>query len=218
MDLEERGYTDGRGVLPEEGAHDEGGCLAPPLEGGAIGIGVGEEENLMSPEGVELIDLYFSQSSCGEPQALRVLLAEDERAFLGFYYTYGPVGGVLAFRVTEEMKAEEAVGGGVGAWRCVVTTGEEGGYPGGMMGFVFHPMTVGMVVHDLTVVDTSFVVYLPEDHTTLFGAADEITAGGMEHLFMGEKACMDDCFAELVIDRLALLPEVGGGMGGDEHR
>ena len=63
------------------------------------------------------------------------------------------------------MQSEEAVRGFVGSVGEGVPAAEEGGDPRRMMRLVLQTMTVGAIIHDLTVSDTLFLVDLPEDDT-----------------------------------------------------
>ena len=60
-------------------------------------------------------------------------------------------------------------------------------------------VTVGLVVHDLSGMDTLLVVDLPEDDTSLLGTAKAIAVGCMAQLGFGEVAGRDGGFAELGI-------------------
>ena len=52
-------------------------------------------------------------------------------------------------------------------------------------------MTVGLVVHDLTGMDTLLVIDLPEDDTTVFGAAKAIAGRCMTQLRFRQIASRD---------------------------
>ena len=65
------------------------------------------------------------------------------------------------------------------------------------MGFV--AVTVGLVVHDLASTDLLLVVDLPEDDSTVLGAAEAIAGCCVVQLGFGEIASRDGGFAELGI-------------------
>ena len=70
----------------------------------------------------------------------------------------------------------------------------------------FVAVTVGAVVHDLTVVDASFMVNLPEDDSPAVGCSQAITLSSMLHLLLGEDAVGDQGIAEDGVDGQCLLP------------
>ena len=98
------------------------------------------------------------------------------------------------------MEAEEAV-------LEFVVGGEvrfrEGVDPGWVVGFV--AMTVGLVVHDFAGMDTLLVIDLPEDDTTVLGAAKAIAGRCMTQLRFRQIASRDDGLTELGIQRKRFL-------------
>lgn len=66
-------------------------------------------------------------------------------------------------------------------------------------------MTVGLVVHDLTGMDTLLVIDLPEDDTTVFGTAKAIAGRCMTQLRFRQIASRDDGLTELGIQRKRFL-------------
>ena len=66
-------------------------------------------------------------------------------------------------------------------------------------------MTVGLVVHDLTGMDTLLVIDLPEDDTTVLGAAKAIAGRCMTQLRFRQIASRDDGLTELGIQRKRFL-------------
>ena len=75
------------------------------------------------------------------------------------------------------MKAKKAVLEGEAIGELVL---EDGVNPGGVEGFV--TVTVGLVVHELAIMDPQLLVNLPKDDGAVAGGAKTVTLGGMAHL------------------------------------
>ena len=72
------------------------------------------------------------------------------------------------------MKAKKAVLEGEAIGELVL---EDGMNPGGVEGLV--TVTVGLVVHQFTGVDTLLLVNLPEDDTSVLGATEAVAVGSV---------------------------------------
>ena len=201
MLLQDRTDTDGRRALPEHRVHHLPGDVAPRPERLAVGVGVGEEHDLTPSERAQLVGLQLTQSACRQPDVLRIVLRQDDCRLLGLY------DGHVAARRPQQMQAEEAVCALVPAV-VAVPPFQEGVNPGGVVRLI--PVTVGAVVHHLTVVSPPLMVYLPEDDAALSRGPEEIAAGGVHHLQEREIAVADHRLAELTVDRQALLNDRGG--------
>ena len=94
-----------------------------------------------------------------------------------------------------------------------MTFGQEIAHPGRWSLFV--AVTVGVVVHDLTVVDTALLVYLPEDDTTAFRGAQPITQDGMEELLECQVPHVEDGLTELTLYRQAGIDHGPGVVEGE---
>ena len=89
------------------------------------------------------------------------------------------------------MEAEEAVLEGEAIGKLVL---EDGMNPGGVEGLV--TVTIGLVVHQFTGVDTLLLVNLPENDAAFFRGAEAVAIGGVVHLLGGEEAFIDEGLAE----------------------
>ena len=103
------------------------------------------------------------------------------------------------------MKAKKAVLEGEAIGELVL---EDGVNPGGVEGLV--TVTIGLVVHQFTSVDTLLVVDLPEDDAAFFGGAETVTVGSVVHLRVGEVALRDEGLAESGLSGEGFVNEVGG--------
>ena len=78
MLFEEPADADGRRSLPEGRGHHLLRRLVPVAIGQAVGVGIGEEDDPVPPEGTELIDLEFIETACSQPDVLGIVLAQDD--------------------------------------------------------------------------------------------------------------------------------------------
>ena len=103
------------------------------------------------------------------------------------------------------MESKEAVLEGEAIGELVL---EDGVNPGGVEGLV--TVTVGLVVHKFTGVDTLLFIDLPEDDAAFFGGTEAVAVGSVVHLRVGEVAFIDEGLAEGGLGGEGFLDEVGG--------
>ena len=103
------------------------------------------------------------------------------------------------------MKAKETV---LEIEACRELVLEDGMNPGGVEGLV--TVTVGLVVHKFTGVDTLLLVNLPEDDAAFFGGAEAVAVGSVVHLRGGEVTLRDEGLAEGRLSGEGFVDKVGG--------
>ena len=95
------------------------------------------------------------------------------------------------------MGAEEAVGGMEGVLRDAEVLLEEKHHPRGVS--VLQTVAVGTVPHELAIVDLTGLIDLPVDDGIVFGTAQTIAQGSMDHLAVGQEPGPDDGTAETAL-------------------
>lgn len=103
------------------------------------------------------------------------------------------------------MKAKKAVLEGEAIGELVL---EDGVNPGGVEGLV--TVTIGLVVHKFTGVDTLLIVNLPENDAAFFGGAESVAVGSVMHLRVGEVTFVDEGLAEGGLSGEGFVDEFGG--------
>jgi len=103
------------------------------------------------------------------------------------------------------MEAEEAVLEGETFRELVL---EDCMNPRGVVSLV--TVTVRLVVHQFTSVDTLLVVDLPENDATFFRGAEAVAIGSLVHLCVGEVTLRDERLAEGGLSGEGFVDEVGG--------
>ena len=179
------------------------GDLLPVVEGLAVGVGVGEEDDVAVAERQQFLRRQHRQSARRHPEVLRLPLGHDYGGLLGFYYRYA-FGGGLSSTLHQQMQPEEASLYGQVAVVAIVRL-HPGAAPRGVARLV--AVTVVAVEHDLAVAGTALVVDLPEDHAAVTATAESVALRRPQHLLLGEIAAADQRPAEHGVGRQPWLPE-----------
>ena len=181
------------------------GDLLPVVEGLAVGVGAGEEDDVAVAERTELLRRQHRQSTRRHPDILRIPLGHDHGGLLRFDNRDAFRGGRSeAGGVRNEMQAEEAAVDGQVTVVAIVRL-HPGRGPVGVVRLV--AVAVVAVEHDLAVAGTALVVYLPEDHAAVTATAEPVALRRPQHLLLGEIAAADQCPAEHRVGRQPRLPE-----------
>ena len=199
--------TDGDGLVEHPG-----GLLChavPEGVGVALLVGIGEEDDAVSPEREQLAVRQLVQPACRQPQVLGEVLGEDDGGLLGLYDGTGLRLAPGLPLLTQQMGAEETVCG-VGHPGCHVGELTQELPLQQVAGPLRMPVVVAVavrtVVHDLAVVDLSQPVYLPEDDAAVAASSQPVSADGLLHLCLGQVAVGDAGPTEIAVGREPLLP------------
>ena len=179
------------------------GDLLPVVEGLAVGVGVGEEDDVAVAERQQFLRRQHRQSARRHPEILRLPLGHDHSGLLGFDDRYA-FGGGLSSTLHQQMQPEEA-----SLYRQVSVVAivrlHPGAAPRGMVRLV--AVAVVAVEHDLAVASAPRLVYLPEDHAAVTASAEPVALRRPQHLLLGEIAAADQRPAEHGVGRQPRLPE-----------
>jgi len=181
--------TDGDGLVQHPGGFL---CYTVPEGVGvALLVGIGEEDDAVSPEWEQLAVRQLVQPACRQPQVPGEVLGEDDGGLLGLYDGTGLRLAPGLPLLTQQVGAEETVCG-VGQPGCHVGELTQKlplqQVAGPLRVTVVVAVAVRAVVHDLAVVDLLQLVHLPEDDATVAAHAQAVSLCRPSHLCLCQVA------------------------------